>query len=192
MTLLSLMESSSDIWPPLQPHAGSGATVEEEDAFLGFVTYARSMLFPDECAEDFHGPSWSWLVSRIFKTCIAYPSGVTSGILLSDLFQAWCEQRRFLTSKKNMEWMIPLKRRRRRRRLPNTVTIDSIFEKNFLSPTSCLEAVVLRSFLLPEEVMVACSFQVIIGGGYDDVGCVEGDMLEVDTTEGKLLQLRDA
>ncbi|XP_020697697.1 uncharacterized protein LOC110110524 isoform X1 [Dendrobium catenatum] len=156
MILLSLMESSSDIWPPLQPHASSGATVEEEDAFLGFVAYARSMLFPDECmledrgcAEDFHGPSWSWLVSRIFKTCIAYPSGVTSGILLSDLFQAWCEQRRFLTSKKNMEWMIPLKRRRRRRRLPNTVTIDSIFEKNFLSPTSCLEAVVLRSFLLP-------------------------------------------
>ncbi|KAH0462386.1 hypothetical protein IEQ34_009961 [Dendrobium chrysotoxum] len=148
MTLLSLMESSSDIWPPLQPHVGGGATVEEEDAFLGFVAYARSMLFPDEgmledrgCAEVFHGPSWSWLVSRIFKTCIAYPSGVTSGILLSDLFQAWCEQRRFLTSKKNMEWMIPLKRRRRRRRLPNTVTIDSIFEKNFLSPTSCLEAV---------------------------------------------------
>ncbi|XP_020582237.1 LOW QUALITY PROTEIN: uncharacterized protein LOC110025892 [Phalaenopsis equestris] len=152
------MESSQGRWPPLRPHGGSGAAVEEEDAFLGFVAHARSILFPDDnlledrgCAEDSRVPSWSWVVSRILKTCIAYPSGVTPGILLSEIFLAWCEQRRFLTSKKNMEWMAPLKRRRRRTRLPNTVTIDSIFEKNFLSPTSCIEAyfVIVLSFLLP-------------------------------------------
>ncbi|KAK1293140.1 hypothetical protein QJS10_CPB17g01057 [Acorus calamus] len=48
--------------------------------------------------------------------------GVTSAILLSDLFQG---------------------------RLPNTVTMDSIHEKSFLSTNSVLEAVVLDVFLLP-------------------------------------------
>lgn len=46
--------------------------------------------------------------------------------------------------------MIPLKRQQRRTRLPNTVTIDSIYEKNFLSASSVLEAVVLDAFLLPD------------------------------------------
>lgn len=33
-------------------------------------------------------------------------------------------------------------------RLPNTVTIDSIYEKHFLSPSSVLEAVIVDTFLL--------------------------------------------
>ncbi|PKA52710.1 hypothetical protein AXF42_Ash001691 [Apostasia shenzhenica] len=142
--------------PTLHPHGDSVATAKEEDGFLGFVAYAKLTLFSDEdesvdsgYQDDSARPSWSWIVSRILKTCVSYPSGVTTAILLSDLFQAWCEQRKYLTSKKKLEWMIPLKRRRRRTRLPNTVTIDSIYEKNFLSSNSCLEAVVFDSFLLP-------------------------------------------
>lgn len=42
-----------------------------------------------------------------------------------------------------------LKTRNRRRRLPNTITIDSIHEKNFLSPKSVLEAVVIDVFVIP-------------------------------------------
>ncbi|KAK8966031.1 hypothetical protein KSP40_PGU010758 [Platanthera guangdongensis] len=150
------MQSSSHTCPHPQPRSGSGATGEEEDAFLRFVAYARSMLFLDDGTpedrhyeEDSQDRSWSWIISRILKTCVAYPSGVTSAILLSDLFQAWCEQRKYSNSKRNLEWMVPLKRKHRRTRFPNSVTIDSIYEKNFLSPTSCLEAVVLCSFLLP-------------------------------------------
>lgn len=48
--------------------------------------------------------------------------------------------------------MIPLKKRHRRARLPNTVTIDSIYEKNFLSPSSILEAFVVDTFVLPGAV----------------------------------------
>lgn len=69
------------------------STVESEDAFLGFVNYARSVLSSEEKIdsdreEEDRKPSWSWIVSRILKTCSAYSSGVTSAILLSDLFQA--------------------------------------------------------------------------------------------------------
>jgi hypothetical protein len=42
-----------------------------------------------------------------------------------------------------------LNTRSTRRRLPRTVTIDSIHEKNFLSPKSVLEAVVIDVFVLP-------------------------------------------
>lgn len=56
---------------------------EEEDPFLQFIEYAKSVLSPDEAK----GPSWSWIAYKILKTCIAYSSGVTSAILLSDLFQ---------------------------------------------------------------------------------------------------------
>lgn len=63
---------------------------EENDAFLGFVEYSRSMLASSTLEDDGgdgSAPSWSWIVSRILKTCIAYSSGVTPAILLSDLFQ---------------------------------------------------------------------------------------------------------
>lgn len=73
---------------------------EEEDPFLGLIEYARSVLWPgeeegrDESGQDpnntgseSRGPGWSWIASRILKTCIAYSSGVTVAILLSDLAQ---------------------------------------------------------------------------------------------------------
>lgn len=62
---------------------------EQLDPFLKFIDYAKLVLSPeeDECEEEFNGPGWSWIVSRILKTCIAYSSGVTPAILLSDLSQ---------------------------------------------------------------------------------------------------------
>lgn len=67
---------------------------EEEDPFLKFIDYAKSVLSPDydfedieEGEEQLNVPGWSWIVSRILKTCIAYSSGVTTAILLSDLSQ---------------------------------------------------------------------------------------------------------
>jgi len=65
---------------------------EQEDPFLKFVDYARSELLSlegdrnkDDDGSD--GLGWSWIVSRILKTCIAYSSGVTPAILLSELSQ---------------------------------------------------------------------------------------------------------
>lgn len=66
---------------------------EEEDPFLAFIEYARSVL--EETEEDdsntngseSSGPGWSWIASRILKSCIAYSSGVTAAILLSELSQ---------------------------------------------------------------------------------------------------------
>lgn len=70
---------------------------EEDDPFLALIEYARSVLWPEEEEEagydpdedrsETKGPGWSWIASRILKTCIAYSSGVTVAILLSDLFQ---------------------------------------------------------------------------------------------------------
>jgi hypothetical protein len=70
---------------------------EEEDRFLAFVDYARSALSlepeedqdqaPNGNGAEASGPGWSWIASRILKTCIAYSSGVTTAILLSDLSQ---------------------------------------------------------------------------------------------------------
>lgn len=74
---------------------------EEEDPFLGLIEYARSVLWPEEGEEgrdesgqdpnntesESRGPGWSWIASRILKTCVAYSSGVTVAILLSDLAQ---------------------------------------------------------------------------------------------------------
>ncbi|KAK6930277.1 Cell division control protein 24, OB domain 2 [Dillenia turbinata] len=124
---------------------------EEEDPFLRFVDYARSLLSPEnnDSVLESSTPSWSWIVSRILKTCIAYSSGVTAAILLSDLSLAWSEQRRFRVPKKMPEWIEQLKKKNRRTKLVNTVTIDSIYEKNFLSTSSVLEAVVVDAFVLP-------------------------------------------
>ncbi|KAH9683814.1 nucleic acid-binding proteins superfamily [Citrus sinensis] len=136
---------------------------EEEDPFLGLIEYARSVLWPgeeeegrDESGQDpnntgskSRGPGWGWIASRILKTCIAYSSGVTVAILLSDLAQAWNEQHRVGAPKKRPEIVNQLKKHHRRTRLPNTVTIDSIYEKNFLSLTSVLETVVVDVYLLP-------------------------------------------
>lgn len=128
---------------------------QEDDPFLAFVEYARSVLSPEEDGGDGEGehssggPGWSWVASRILKTCIAYSSGVTSAILLSDLSQAWSEQHRAGAPKRRPECINQLKKKHRRARLPNTVTIDSIYEKNFLSSTNVLEAVIVEAFVLP-------------------------------------------
>ncbi|TYH04134.1 hypothetical protein ES288_A09G275000v1 [Gossypium darwinii] len=128
---------------------------EEEDPFLAFIEYARSVISPEEDEdpsgneEGYNGAGWSWIASRILKTCISYSSGVTAAILLSDLSQAWSEQRRVGGSKKRPEIIDQMKRKHRRAKLPNTVTIDSIYEKNFLSLSSVLEAVVVDAHVLP-------------------------------------------
>ena len=51
--------------------------------------------------------------------------------------------------KKKPELIDQLNKSHRRRRLANTVTIDSIYEKNFLSMNSVFEAVVIKADLLP-------------------------------------------
>lgn len=65
---------------------------EEEDPFLKFVDYARSELLSLEGDSNGDGEGsacvgWTWIVSRILKTCVAYSSGVTPAILLSELSQ---------------------------------------------------------------------------------------------------------
>ncbi|KAF7837720.1 nucleic acid-binding-like protein [Senna tora] len=129
---------------------------EEEDYFLKFIDYARSELLeveedrdPDGDGAITDGPGWTWIVSRILKTCVAYSSGVTPAILLSELSQAWAEQRRVGAPKKRLEFIKQFKKNHRRAKLPNTVTIDSIYEKNFLSLSSVLEAVIVDAFVLP-------------------------------------------
>ncbi|OIW00147.1 hypothetical protein TanjilG_29137 [Lupinus angustifolius] len=124
---------------------------EEQDPFLEFVEYARSelLLLVDDLNGDVSGPGWSWIVSRILKTCTAYSSGVTPAILLAELAQAWCEQRRLGAPKKRLELINQMKKNHRRTKLPNTVTIDSIYEKNFLSLNSVLEALIIDAFVLP-------------------------------------------
>ncbi|KAL5541968.1 hypothetical protein UlMin_009678 [Ulmus minor] len=131
--------------------------IEQDDPFLRFIDYARSLLSPEEDEDldpignggNFRRPSWKWIASRILKTCTAYSSGVTPAILLSDLSQAWNEQYREGASTKRPEIIDHLRKKYRRAKLPNTVTIDSIYEKNFLSLNSVLEAVIVDTFVLP-------------------------------------------
>ncbi|AES91963.2 putative nucleic acid-binding protein [Medicago truncatula] len=127
---------------------------EEEDPFLNFVDQARSELLSLEDDSnrgdsDTSGYGWSWIVSRILKTCIAYSSGVTPAILLSELSQAWSEQRRVAVPKKRLELINSLKKNNRRIKLPNTVTIDSIYEKKFIALNSVLEVVIIDAHVLP-------------------------------------------
>ncbi|CAN6991174.1 unnamed protein product [Brassica rapa subsp. trilocularis] len=139
---------------------------EVEDPFLAFVDYARAVISPEqdeieeeeedvrkknpsEAVTEVSGPGWGWIASRVLKTCTAYSSGVTAAILLSDLSQGWHEQNKPGMSKKKPELIDQLNKSHRRRRLANTVTIDSIYEKNFLSMNSVLEAVVIKADLLP-------------------------------------------
>ncbi|KAL5684286.1 hypothetical protein ACJX0J_010671, partial [Zea mays] len=62
---------------------------------------------------------------------------------------SWTEQRKSLTLKRKVKLPKLINTKNKRRRLPNTVTIDSIHEKNFLSPNSVLEVVVIAVFVLP-------------------------------------------
>lgn len=76
---------------------------EEDDQFLKFIDYAKSIL-NETIVEGSVEPSWNWIAHRILKTCISYSSGVTPAILLSDLSQAWNEQNKGATSKKEAEF----------------------------------------------------------------------------------------
>ncbi|KAI7748768.1 hypothetical protein M8C21_008057 [Ambrosia artemisiifolia] len=127
---------------------------QDDDPFLGFVDYAISVLSPssteDDEVEDPNRAAWSWVWGRIIKTCRSYSSGVTPAILLSELSQAWTEnQRGGYSKKKRPECIDQLQKKHKRVKLPNTITIDLIYEKNFLSLTSVLEVVIVDVFLLP-------------------------------------------
>ncbi|KAK1435878.1 hypothetical protein QVD17_01650 [Tagetes erecta] len=121
----------------------------EDDPFIRFIDYAISVLSPTE-DEESNRPAWSWVSGRVIKTCRAYSSGVTPAILLSELSQAWTEnQSGGYSKKKRPECIDQLQRKHNKRgKLPNTITIDSIYEKNFLSLTSVLEVVIVDAFLL--------------------------------------------
>lgn len=127
----------------------------ENDSFLQFVDSAQSMLASSGKEEvkgdEYDGPPWSWVCSHVLTTCKAYSSGVTSAILLSELFQAWQEQSRAKSSKGKLMNTITSNRRQKqnRGRLQNTVTIDSIYEKKFLPLDGVLEAVIVDIFILP-------------------------------------------
>ncbi|KAL3812274.1 hypothetical protein ACJIZ3_013542 [Penstemon smallii] len=124
---------------------------EENDSFIKFIDYSKSILSQNAGEleeESLNSPGWSWIANRILKTCVAYSSGVTPAILLSEISLAWNEQSRSGAPKKQSECIIKLKKHKRAK-LPNTITIDSIYEKKFLSLNSVIEAVVLDSFVLP-------------------------------------------
>ncbi|GFQ01767.1 hypothetical protein PHJA_002320600 [Phtheirospermum japonicum] len=125
---------------------------EENDPFLKFIDYAKSILYENggELEEELlHSPGWSWIANRILRTCVAYSSGVTPAILLSELSLAWHEQNRSGAPKKQSDIVARLKKKHKRAKLHNTVTIDSIYEKKFLSLSSVIEAVVTDAFTLP-------------------------------------------
>ncbi|KAL8481356.1 hypothetical protein ACS0TY_027753 [Phlomoides rotata] len=125
--------------------------VEEEDPFLIFIDYAKSILYENSGEEEdsVRSPSWSWIANSILRTCISYSSGVTPAILLSELSLAWNEQNRSGAPKKQSDFIAKLKKKHKRAKLPNTITIDSIYEKKFLSLSSVIEAVILDAFILP-------------------------------------------
>ncbi|KAH6831854.1 Nucleic acid-binding proteins superfamily [Perilla frutescens var. hirtella] len=126
---------------------------EEDDPFLKFIDYAKSILYENagesEKEDPTRCPSWSWIATRILKTCVAYSSGVTPAILLSELSLAWNEQNRSGAPKKQSDFIAKLKKKHKRAKLTNTITIDSIYEKKFLPLSSVIEAVVVDAFVLP-------------------------------------------
>ncbi|EPS69125.1 hypothetical protein M569_05638, partial [Genlisea aurea] len=124
---------------------------EEQDSLLKFIDYSKSILCSDEVhlCEDLCSPSWSWIANRILRTCATYSSGVTPAILLSELAQAWTEKNRSGAPRKQSDWISISNRKRRRAKLVNTVTIDSIYEKKFLSLSGVIEAVIVEAYTLP-------------------------------------------
>ncbi|KAM5585223.1 hypothetical protein ABKV19_004558 [Rosa sericea] len=55
--------------------------------------------------------------------------------------------------KKILECVKQLQKKNKRRKHSNTVTIDSIYKKNFLSLNSVLEAVIVDVFVLPGNLV---------------------------------------
>lgn len=58
--------------------------------------------------------------------------------------------------------MNQLKEKHRRTKLPNTVSIDSIYERNFLSLSSVLETVIVDAFSLPGNVYLEVYLILIV------------------------------
>ncbi|MCO5584799.1 hypothetical protein L7F22_038731 [Adiantum nelumboides] len=137
----------------------------EEDTFLAFVESARQMLVqsghgscPEHTVpdEDTSGPSWGWVFCRILDCLKTYSSGVTPAILLSDLLKAWLEKSRVENGWNRKEtggysspgMSIYKRQKQLRARLSNIVTIDSIYEKSFITLDAILEVVILNIQLL--------------------------------------------
>lgn len=68
---------------------------------------------------------------------------------MPDCIQAWNEQNRSGAPKKQSEFIVNLKKKHKRAKLTNTITIDSIYEKKFLPLSSVIEAVIVDAFVLP-------------------------------------------
>ncbi|KAH7520880.1 hypothetical protein FEM48_Zijuj08G0192600 [Ziziphus jujuba var. spinosa] len=130
---------------------------EEDDLRLVLAIPSAETLGEDSSC-------WNWIASRIIKTCTAYSSGVTPAILLSDITQAWNKQHRDATTKKRPECINQLRKKHRRAKLPNTVLIDSIYEKNFLSLSSVLEAIIVDAYLLTDQSVVMAPVSMVGGG----------------------------
>ena len=78
------------------------------------------------------------------------------------VLKAWSEQHRIGAPKKIPECINQLKKKNRRKKLPKTVTIDSIYEKNFLSLSSVLEAVIVEEFILPGTSISHFKLMIVI------------------------------
>lgn len=75
--------------------------------------------------------------------------------------KAWSEQIRIGAPKARPEYINLLKKKHKRVKLPSTVTIDSIYEKRFLSLNSVIEAVVLDAYILPGAVWNSIHFCLV-------------------------------
>ncbi|GJV11493.1 nucleic acid-binding, OB-fold protein [Tanacetum coccineum] len=106
--------------------------------------------YPQSKMRRKYSPSELGFMGRVIKTCKAYPVESPPAILLSELSRHGLEnQRSGYSKKKRPECIDQLQKKHKRVKLPNTITIDSIYEKNFLSLTSVLEVVIVDAFLLP-------------------------------------------
>ncbi|BBN11032.1 hypothetical protein MPTK1_5g08480 [Marchantia polymorpha subsp. ruderalis] len=134
-----------------------------DDVFVTFVESARRMLCESfeteqhrECdatagRSQSHGPSWSWVCTRILTCCKAYPSGVTAAILLSELYESWLARERVERCVKGKGRPGPAHGVRRQKQMlgSKVTTIDSILERKFVPLEAVLDAVILDIQLLP-------------------------------------------
>ncbi|GJM97149.1 hypothetical protein PR202_ga14054 [Eleusine coracana subsp. coracana] len=133
------------------------AATADGGAFLEFVDYAISTMSSGSDGDGYESPGegpaparppWGWAVAQVLKSCCAYSERRHRH---HPRLRPLPEQRKSLTSKRKVELTNLLKTKSKRRRLPNTITIDSIYEKKFISPKSVLEAVIIDVYVLPGE-----------------------------------------
>ncbi|KAG6428294.1 hypothetical protein SASPL_112545 [Salvia splendens] len=114
--------------------------IEEDDPFLKFIDSANQF-----CTR-----------SRVIQRRMT-PRGARAGAGLrigfsepaSRIRAAWNEQNRSGALKKQSDFIAKLKKKHKRAKLLNTITIDSIYEKRFLPLSSVIEAVIVNVFVLP-------------------------------------------